>query len=272
MSIVGYDDPGIATFPMPIIWKDCPNDLLNSESKGMHFFERFMGFTPLTTTVSPGTMGQFLTFNGDTDTEVAVIDNSRYGGVRMETNTTEDDAGALVSRPFGRIVENSGNKLWFEARVAPGDVDAALGIFVGLVELDGANSELIIDTQLTNDSLDDQSYLGFFQNNGDDDAFAIVTQVAGSAGILVLADATNGTGIPSDDRASLTDGTFFRLGIRFDGIETVSFFVNGHKVATAAVSTLDQTQDMCAIVAIKTAAGAAELVDVSYIRAAFQER
>lgn len=273
MSTVTYSSPGAARFPMPELWRDCPLSRLNDEGLGFYFFERFFSYTPLTTTVNGGAVTDAIRFRGDTDTELAVIDDQRYGGVRMETDTTAGDAGSLVTSPLGSIVRNSGRKMWFEARVAPGDVDDDMGSFVGLVELDGANHDLISDDPATNASLADQSAIGFYQNNANPDAYNIVYRKAGGAVTLVASDVTNSTKIPESERSSLTDGGYVRLGIRFDGRESIEFYVNGYKVASLEVTSLvDQAQDYCGIVNVKTGDGAAELLDTDYIRGAFLEQ
>lgn len=270
MSTVGYDNVGVAEFPMPALWRDCPKSRLNDEFKGYYFFERFSAFTPLTTTVLSGTVSDHIRYRGDLDTELAIIDDFRYGGVRMETDATAADAGSLVTSPLGSIVRNSGKKMWFEARVAPGDVDDDMGTFVGLVELDGANHDVIADDPATDASVADQSLIGFFQNNANPDAYNIIYRKAGSAPVTVATDVTNSGKIPVEERSSLTDGGFHRLGIRFDGRETVEFYVNGYRVATLDVTSLvDQSQDYCGIVAVKTGDGAAELLDTAYMAAAF---
>lgn len=272
MSVINYDNPGSATFPMPALWKDCRLETLNDQGLGWYFFDRFQSFTPLSTQVDMQRMSEHTRFTGDLDCVTTVIDDGRYGGLNLATNTTAGDGGAIVTRPLGNMVKNSGNKLWFETRVAPGDVDDDMGTFFGLVELDGANHDIIADDPAADTSVADQSLIGFYQNNANPDAFNIVTKIAGETLVTVATDVTNATAIPAESRASLTDGTFHRLGIRFDGRETVEFYVNGYKVATANVSTVDQTQDYCGIDAVKTGDAAAESVAISYMRAAFQEQ
>lgn len=280
MSIVGYDNPGAAAQPSPSIWGDCPNTILNDKGLGVFFHEDFQANYAITTTTDSAPIGQgVLSYKGDTDTSITSVADTPTGIVDIETNTTAADAGALVSNAFAKIVKNSGNKLWFEARVAPGDVDDDMGTFIGLVEEDGADEDVIADDPADNDATADVTLIGFFQSNNDPDAYDILNKKDTGDATVVLNDSTNATGIPSDDRASLVDGVgatgvgFHKLGIRFDGRTTLQFFVDGYKVAEKTVdSTVDQSNRLAGIVAVKTGDGAAEKIFVDWVRMAYQER
>jgi len=278
MSIIGYDNPGDADKPSPAIWGDCPNTILNDKGLGVFVHEDFQ--SPLaisTTTDSAPVAGGAFSYKGDTDTSITSVADTPTGIVDIETDSTAADAGCLVANAFAKIVKNSGNKVWFEARVAPGDVDDDMGTFIGFVEEDGADEDVIADDPATNASVVGQSLIGFFQNNADPDAYNAIYRKDADTVVEVLADVTNATALPADDRASLVDGVaatgvgFHKLGIKFDGRDKLLFFVDGVHVATQTVdSTLDQSKFLSPIVAVKTGDGAAEKIFVDFVRAAYQ--
>lgn len=279
-GIVGYDNPGDANQLSPNIWADCPMEELNSKSLGVFVYEDFQAQYAITTTVDSAPIGRGgFSYKGDTDTSITSVADTHNGIVDIETNTTAADAGVLVANAFAKIEKDSGKKIWFEARVAPGDVDDDMGTFIGLVEEDGADEDVIADDPATNASTAAVTLTGFFQNNADPNAYNIINKNETATVEQILADATNATAIPSASRASLIDGVgtteagFHKLGIRFDGLETVQYFVDGYLVATNTVdSTVDTTNFLAPIVAVKTGDSAAEKIFVDFVACGYQER
>lgn len=271
-SLANFSQAGYSHRPSPSIWGDCPGYRLNEQGNGVYAFEDFLAEIAQTTTVDSLAVGSgVLAYKGNVDTEIASVADHLYGAIYMETDTTAGDAGALVSRVFGKIVKNSGNRLWFEARVAPGDVDDDMGTFIGLVEEDGADETVIDANPADNDATADVTLIGFYQNNGDPDAYDVLVKNDTDDAVVAVDDATNASAL-GDDGASLTDNTFWKLGIRFDGRETIHFYVNGVEVGKYVVdSTVDQTNELAAIVAVRTGDGAAELLKVDWVRYAYHE-
>jgi len=277
-GIIGYDNPGEADQPSPAIWGDCPFSLLNELGEGAFLYEDFqspLSQATLTDSVPIG-RGDF-SYKGDTDSSLTSIADTPTGIVELETDTTAADAGVIVSNALAKIVKNSGKRVWFEARVAPGDVDDDMGTFIGLVEEDGADEDVIADNPADNDATADVTLIGFFQSNDDPDAYDILNKKETGDATVVLNDATNATGLPSDDRASLIDGVgatgagLHKLGIYFDGRDKIKFFVDGYKVAEKTVdSTVDQSNALAAIVGVKTGDAAAEKILIDWIRFAYE--
>lgn len=280
LGIIGYDNPGDADQPSPGIWGDCPNTILNDKGLGVFVHEDFQLPLAITITTDSAPVGNgSFSYKGDTDTSIASVADTPTGIVDIETDTTAGDAGTIVGNAFAKIVKNSGNKVWFEARVAPGDVDDDMGTFIGLVEEDGADEDVIADDPATNASTANVTLVGFFQNNANADAYNAIYKKDTGTAVQVLADVTNATALPSDSRASLIDGVgateagFHRLGIKFDGRDKLSFWVDGYKVAEQTVdSTVDQTNWLAPIVAVKTGDAAAEKIFVDWVRCAYQKR
>lgn len=273
-SIIGFEQAGEAHQPSPSIWKDCPGPELNEFGTGFYADVQFLGLPVIAAVLPPNNPHPALQVDADTDTVFAAINTVRGGALSIETDADDNDAASVFTAPFGRIVRNSGQKLWFEAIVAAGDVDADMGIFVGLAELAGLSRDVLSDNVGSNGVIT-ESLVGFLQDNGDDNALDLVYRK--DAGTLVnsLDDVTNAAAITAQGGtvASLTDGAFFKLGLKFDGRDKLHAFVNGYEVKVIDVdSTFDQAKDLGAIVAIKTGTTAAEQVHVKRLRVGFQER
>lgn len=279
MSEVGVSQAGDANQPSPSIWGDCPKTLLNDLGLGIYGHEDFVGGPgiPNGTTVTAAIVASMswgpFSLILDTDLDDAVVTHKAAelkGYLDLQTGATDNDAVGLQSEPFGRIVKNSGKKLWFEARFEVGAV-ADQGLFVGL----GEETLQTVDTVAANCGglIATDSFIGGQILADDTDGFDIVYQKDGGTPVTVLATATQATALDSDDRFDVAANTEFKFGIRFDGRETLSFYINGVKVATQTVdTTIDQAHDLCALLVLKTGTGAAQSVAVDWIRYAYQER
>jgi hypothetical protein len=276
MSTVGYDNAGEANQPSPIIWKDCPLSNLNDFGTGYFAHEDFLG--PPTGTLAASldvtlrSFGGNLAVDADTDTVLSAKAGEEGGWLDVETDGDDNDAVALYTEPLGPITKNSGKKLWLESYVELGDTDADQGFFFGVVEEAGASRDVLAD-DVAAQGVIGESLIGFLVDNGDDDAVDIVYRKDSDSVVEVASDVTNSTQIASGNRASLADDTPVKLGMRFDGIETIRFYVNGVQVATQTVdSTIDQSKAMCGIMALKTGAAAAESFATDWIRYGYEAR
>jgi len=280
---VNFSRAGQTGQPSPSIWADCPKTLLNDLGLGFYADVQFQG-------VPTGTLAAALDVNmvsfgngalkidADTDTVLTQVADTRGGALRIETDGDDNDAAALYSQPFGRVVKNSGQKLWFEAIIAQPDISEDYGVFIGLAEADAVDGttttarDVVADDAAANDVVD-ESVLGFIRDNGDADAYDLIVKKDDGTAANPATDVTNSTALDSDDRASLTDDAEHKLGIRFDGRDKLQYYVDGVKVAEDTVdSTVDQSHDLCVVVGIKTGGDAAEQLDVRRVRFAFQER
>lgn len=276
MSVTVYEAVGLANKPSPSIWKNCPNTLLNDLGIGIFKSYDFLGGpTGILAADLDGDMvsyGDAFSVDADTDTVLAKVGSTVNGVLQVDTDGDDNDAAALISEPFGSITRNSGQKLWFEVYISVGDVDADMGTFFGIAE-DGALSRDLLSDGVAAGAVIGNSLVGFLQDNGDDNAFDAVYKKDAGTIVTALANVTNATAIASGDRADLTDDTLFKLGLTFDGLQKLRWFVNGINVVTQDVdSTLDQATDYGAILNIKTGAGAAEQFRVDWAQYAYQER
>ncbi len=269
---IGFSQIGENAQPSPSIWGDSPNTILQDKGLGYFVHEEFTGgadsiaFTAALT-VGSGVLG----FDGDTDTVITHKAAEVGGYLDIETDGDDNDAAAIFSEPLGTITRNSGKPLWFEARVELGAV-ADQGVFVGLVEEAGASRDVVADNAASNGVIT-ESLLGFLVDNGDTNAFDIVLRKDAGTVVNILNDASNATAIPLASRASITADVEFKLGIRFNGRDKIYFYVNGYEVAQYDVdSTVDQTKNYCAIVAVKTGTGAAVSIASDWVRFATKPR
>lgn len=280
---IGFSQIGDADKPSPSIWGDCPNTLLNDQSKGYFRHVDFLGAPTGTLAAAlDSTMlafGDALKIDCDTDTVLTQGGSDRGGVLVIETDADDNDAAALFSQPFGKITRNSGQKLWFEAYAAAGDVDADMGIFIGLAEEDAVDGTTTTARDVLSDNVAAngvvaESLIGFIQDNGDDNAFDVIYKKDAGTAVNPYTDVTNSAAITAagGTAASLTDATLFKLGIRFDGRQTLYFYVNGYLIGTQDVdSTIDQSKDYCVVCGIKTGTTAAEQLSLGWVRYAFQE-
>ncbi len=272
MGRAEFANAGDATKPSPSIWADCPKERLVHDGLGYYIHEDFIGSPTGTLAaaldISMISFGGNLALSADTDTIVTQKAAEVGGYIDLETDGDDNDAVAIFSEPFGIITKDTSNKLWFEARFEIGDITGDYGFFVGIVEEAGADLDVVADAAA---ALVGQSYIGARIFTADPDGLDIAYKKDAGTEVVVLEDATNSTALASGDRASLVDDTEVKFGFRFDGRETIRYYINGVKVATDTIdSTYDQAKRMCAIIAIKTGTGAAESIAVDWIRYAYQ--
>ena len=272
---VGFSQTGDSNQPSPSIWGDCPKTLLSDKGLGyfghVDFLGAYTGTLAAALDVNQASFGDSLKLSADTDTVLSMKASEQGGYLDIETDNDDNDAAALFSQPLGPITKNTGNKLWFEARLELGAIGDQ-GVFVGLVEEAGATLDVVADDAGA-DGVVTESLIGFTCDGGNTDAFdAIYRKDAGTV-VTALADVTNATAIPLADRAVVAANTEVKLGLKFDGRDKLAWFVNGVKVIEMTLdSTFDQSKNYCAIVGLKTGAEAAQSIAVDWVRFAYQAR
>jgi hypothetical protein len=242
---------------------------LNTGGCGVFLFENFLG--GVADTVATGEQrpayGPF-SVDCDDDTVFAFKASELNGYLDGETDGDDNDAFALFTEPMCKIDLNTGQEVWFEARLEVGAV-ADQGVFVGMAEEAALSRDVIADDA---GATIGESYFGFRLLATDTDAFDAVYKLDAGTEVEVLADVTNATAIASADRASVAADTEIKLGMYFNGGDELSYYVNGIKVATAtlATSTFPNGVNMAPIVSLKTGTAAAQSIAVDWIAAAYQ--
>lgn len=223
MSVVKYELAGNAESLSPSIWADLPT--VQKAACPADYIEVYDDFTKggvVADTSVPG--WNVVGTNADVD-QVADVTG---GQVILEGSGADNDSSFLTSADLYLLTRNSGKRFWFEARVKLEAATGDFAAFVGLIESVGATAELIADN---GGSLIDEDYVGFFADTNSTDIqpwnLAINQGGSGNFPVNVVANAL------------AVSASFVKLGMKFDGKSTVEFYVNGAKVATYDIGSLD---------------------------------
>ena len=262
-GIVNYSQAGAASQPSPSIWKDCPHDLLNEAGTGYYLHEDFLATPLVNTTITAALLSRLqvagLAIDGDDDTVLTQKSGEQGGYLDIETDGDDNDAAAVFTEPFAEVVLNSGNKVWFEARLEIGAV-ADQGLFIGLTEKAGLSRDVVADNGT---ALIGESLIGF----------QIVSSATSTVDAVTKLDA--GTVIKMDDAVhTIVADTEVKLGLKFDGGNKIQIFVNGVKVSTYTItaSTFPDNVKMGVIACLKTGTAAAQSMAIDWVRVAYQIR
>jgi hypothetical protein len=257
------------------IWKNCPNALLNDLGLGRYVFEDFFGVLNETQVTTVELMQGEFSVDADTGAVYSgVLPANQTGGVLdVQTGVTDNDAVGVFQQIAPGFVLDSDIKVWFECRFSVGDVADDMGIFVGMIE----ETELSREAVAANGtSIGAGSGFGFSIASGDPDDLMAVWNLDAGTGTVVLQDITAAAIYYNQadvDSASLVTGTYYKVGLYFDGRDKLSFFLNGYKVAdlTLVAGTHPTDVEMGPIACIRTGDGEAESFNLDWIRYAHQE-
>lgn len=172
-------------------------------------------------------------------TEALAADEA--GGALLITNDNADnDLDSLQhTQEIWRL--SSGKKLWFKARVKINDVDQ-VDDFIGLA---------ITDTT----PLDTTDRVGFQWT--DEDA---------SIDVLTEKDSTETL---TDSGIDAVDDTYVELGMRWDGVSAVEFYVNDSLVATHTTNVPDD-ENLCVTIHHQNGEAVAQTIHIDYIYVAME--
>lgn len=306
-GLIGFAQVGNLQQPSPSIWGTCPGAVLNELGLGNYISQNFLGdySTPAATTTAPGI--QFTATGTSVFTSASA---ATYGANVLSgaTGASDNDHYQLRGEELLQIKANSGKQAWFEARFAVGALNDS-AFFLGLTTK--ANAVVAAGPIADNPSnsavatMTSATFIGFVSVQAAS-ALATVNAVyekTTGTPVTVLADVTNATALQAD-QASRSTGTvitqaagvtaqgtadlgeglvtaygnlvanaFRKFGIWFDGKTSLSFYVDGVKVATQTVdSTVDQAAFYVPVIAVKTGTAAATTDYVDFVRAAYQIR
>ena len=278
-STANFSQIGDADKPSPSIWADCPKTLLNDLGLGYFFHEDFIGGPTTSTATAATAVTPHMTLSADTATVLTHKSAETGGYLDIETDGDDNDAAALFTQQLGTITANSGKKFWLEARIEVGAV-ADQGIFLGIAEedaLDGTTTNAldVLSDDVASNSVVAESLAGFIVDAGDTDAVDIILKKDAGTAANPATDVTNSAQITAGGgtAAALAANTEVKLGMRFDGRETMYFYVNGHKVATDTVdATWDQSKTYGVVMGIKTGTAAAVSFACDWIRVGYQSK
>ena len=222
MSFVTYKAAGQAASPSDSIWGDCPVlDWMKNPGKGFHLWEDFEGGC----TVDEVAQYKFALAGDAPDIDPLTTEHSV---VELTAPGAANQCVLLKSNILYELKKNSGKRMWLEARFKLLDSNAEQGMIFGLGEdsmlLDGAIAD-------GGTAIGDYDFIGFAAlASGDGSAMEDIDSVYHEAGdggapTVIQADIV-------DIDGTTQDNTYWKLGMKFDGKETVTFYLNGEKCTT----------------------------------------
>jgi hypothetical protein len=219
-----YESAGLAGQPSPSIWASCPVDkaLLAPEELG-YVFDDFVDPVAADSSIPNWELAGT---NADIDNVADVVN----GQILMQGSGTDNDSCTILKNDMYLLTKNSGKRFWFEASVKPTNAGTAddYALFVGLIESVGATAEMIADDGA---SIIDEDFVGFaaLTNATTIQDWDAVINIGGSANFPVTVEADAGE----------IGTSYIKLGMVFDGQQTVTFYVDGAVVATYDIDNLD---------------------------------
>jgi len=146
------------------------------------------------------------------------IDPAAENGVLLlDAASSTATQGAQMQRPAATFKPEAGRVILFEARVKVADVATGPELFIGLGNID--------TTIISSSAVSTTDHIAFTSITDDN---------------VLLANAEKaGAGTTKATGTTLVDGTWVKLGIRVDGVDSASFYVDD-----VLVSTIDTTANI----------------------------
>lgn len=273
MSVQDYGRAGEAAAPSPAIWKDLPmGTIAKNPGRYVHIWEDFLGnFTANDVQNCAG--GQFVVIGTNPDT--AHVTDEAEGVLNISGSGGGDDDAYLCSGLLTNelIKKNSGKRCWFETRFKLDDTSADVVIIAGLCEAALMITAATVVEGGSRNNVADFDFIGFHTDNDGTNQGAMETcyHQDGDSGIVTAVQAairTFGAGTTYDD-------TYMKLGLRFDGKQTVTFYLDGAALATTLDIddlTGDKLDDALGIIiGIHDLAGGADDMKIDWVRYAHEK-
>ena len=260
MSVQDYGIAGAADVCSPIIWKDCPMGAIRKDpSRYIHIFEDFVGGI-IEDDVQPSIFNLV-----GTNPDCIVVSDELNGVINLHGTGADNDSAFLKSNALYDLTMNNSKRFWFEARVKEVDEDVDHGSIIGLMEPTGCTAEGMADASA---DIIDEDFIGFI---GISDAtnmgnYQAVYQNGGDGAHTDVVVAAHS---PADD-------VYVKLGMRFDGKQTVTFYVDGAVVGTLDIDDLTDNSlanPLCVFVGLKDseASGFTAAMEIDWIRFACEK-
>ena len=260
MGYVTYRTAGNAGQPSPSVWADfCALCAAVDVGDYIHIWDDF---------VRGGTVANTSVANWDfvgTNADVSQVVDVAGGRILLAGSGADNDSAFIATPDLYLLKMNNRKRFWFEAYVQLPEAGAAddFAAFVGLIEKTGATAELIADNGAT---VIDEDFVGFFaETDGTGiQAWNATINQGGSANFPVNVEA--------DAVAVSTD--WVKLGITFDGNQTVSFYADGVLLKTYDVDNLDSNtmaHELCVALGVKDGEADALGMNVDWVRFAAEK-
>ena len=273
MSIALHGTAGNAAVPSPEVWKDFPaQDAVTSPGDYVHIWEDFTSQFTANDVQNVGN-GQWVVIGTNPDT--AHVTDEANGVVNISGSGAGDDEAYLCSGMLCNevIKKDSGLRLWFETRLKMDDTSADVIFICGLGEDALMTADAVPNDGATRNNITDYDFIGFHTDNDATNQGDMETcyHQDGDGGALTAVQAT----VRAFGTSTTYDDTYMKLGLRFDGKSTVTFYLDGAALGT----TLDvddltgnKLDDALGIfIGIKDLAGGADDLKIDWIRYAHEK-
>lgn len=270
MSKILYERAGNDAEPSDVIWKDFPaQDAICNPGSYIHVWDDFIyNFTA--DEVMPG--GNFLVVGTNPDT--AVVTDEGNGVINISGSGAGDDEAYLVSNLLCDeiIKKNSGKRLWFEARIKFEDADADTTFLCGLGESSLLAADALANEGASRNNIADYDFIGFHTDNDGTNMGNMEScyHQDGDSGVVTAVQAAVIT-----NSGTTYDDDYLKLGFRFDGKKTVTFYLDGAALGTTLDIddlTGDKLDDpLGIIIGIKDLAGGTDDLKVDWVRYAHEK-
>lgn len=274
MSIATHGTAGAAAVPSPNIWKDVPmQDMLSNPGNYVHIWEDFIGSFTANDVQNVGGGNQWIVLGTNPDT--AVVSDEANGVINLSGSNSSDDEAVIGCNILQDelIKVNSGRRCWFETRLKLDDTSTDVSIIVGLGAIELLAADFIDNEGGTRNNINDYDFIGFHTDNDGTNQGDMETcyHQTGDGGGLTAVQAT----VRAFGSTTTYDDTYMKLGFRFDGKKTVTFYLDGAALGTTldiddlASNKLDAP--LTIIIGIKAFGSIADDMKIDWIRYAHEK-
>ncbi len=231
MSNIIYGTAGAAAIPSPDLWKDYPaEDAVVSPGNYVHIWEDFIGNFTANDVQNVGGGNQWIVLGTNPDT--AVVADETAGVINLSGSNAGDDEVVIGCNILQDelIKLNSGKRCWFETRLKLDDTSADVSLLIGLGATELLAADFIVNEGATRNNINDYDFIGFHTDNDGTNQGAMETAYhqTGDGGGLTAVQAA----IRTFGATTTYDDTYMKLGFRFDGKKTVTFYLDGAVLGT----------------------------------------
>jgi hypothetical protein len=199
------------------VWQD--------PSMGWGFFDDFADFY--------ATANKYTLVEGDAASTVGLLATEVGGVLRLDCGNVDNDEVYISAGTEAGLVKIDGaaGRVWMEARIRTDSIaDNAAGLFIGLTEEGwSAANAMTDDTGVVGD----KDTVGFAIVQADGNAITAIHNTASGGGVTTAIASVQ---VP-------VASTWYKLGLYFDGVDTVSWFVNGVANATTVLESATNFPD-----------------------------
>jgi len=254
--------------PSPVIWADCPVITFERDpGKGLHLFDDFLSGQIANDATR---VGQYFSLVG-TNPDVNSVTDEVSGVLLVAGSGAGDDEAYLVSNILYELKKENHKKMWFEAKIKFTDADQDATFLCGLGEASLLAAEALVDEGASRSHINDYDYIGFHSDNDGTnmDNIDAVYHEDGDSGVVTKVDEEV---VTITAGATTYDDKYIQFGMKYDGVDTVVFYIDGVATGTTlsvddfATNTADELDPLGIIIGYKDLAGAVSGYSIDWAR------